>query len=332
MSGFFKTDLNRVKRSIGELHKRQAERGFWRPKEGTSIVRLLPPWSKDGAFSKEITTHYGIADHGVPCLKPWNDECPACALVDELRATNDRRDKEDARRMRASTRYISNVIVLKSATGEGDSGRGQIFAYGETIFGQIAEIIADPDWGDVSDPKTGRCLAIVRKGSGQFDTEYQVIPRPKPYPLKPEAVKLIRDLDKFVEELRMTPDQVRALIEGKDPGEAEEPDAEAEVEPDVDAVADPVEGEVEAEAEGSASGEDDPAEAEAEPEPESGDGAIEEESDEDPVTEPTPKPKPKQVAPPAARLKQTPAPEAKRPSAQERIAAIRARHTKGAGK
>lgn len=53
------------------------------------------------------------------------------------------------------------------------AGQAQIFEFGPQIFGQLADLYEN--WGEPGEND----LTIKRKGSGQFDTEYSVLPLPK---------------------------------------------------------------------------------------------------------------------------------------------------------
>lgn len=58
--------------------------------------------------------------------------------------------------------------------------QAQIFEFGPQIFGQLADLYEN--WGEPGDMD----LTIKRKGSGQFDTEYSVLPLPKSVDLTKE--------------------------------------------------------------------------------------------------------------------------------------------------
>jgi hypothetical protein len=219
----FKINLDKIRKEKAALAKRQAERGMGMLKipEGEHLLRFLPPWSEEGKLVKEVVTHYGIVEHGVTCLAQFDEACPGCEMVDKLRESGNKQDADLARRMAPKSRYLANVHVVKSEGME--EGRVGVLAFGETILQKLLDIISDPDYGDITDTKNGRNVKVIRRGTGAFDTEYDVIARPKTCATEADLSKM-KDLDKLVEALKVDADRMVGMLEGKS---EEELDAEA---------------------------------------------------------------------------------------------------------
>jgi hypothetical protein len=316
----FKINLDKIRKEKAALAKRQAERGMGMLKipEGEHLLRFLPPWSEEGKLVKEVVTHYGIVEHGVTCLAQFDEACPGCEMVDKLRESGNKQDADLARRMAPKSRYLANVHVVKSEGME--EGRVGVLAFGETILQKLLDIISDPDYGDITDTKNGRNVKVIRRGTGAFDTEYDVIARPKTCATEADLSKM-KDLDKLVEALKVDADRMVGMLEGKS---EEELDAEAaekgekdsdEEDDDEDRSAKPkrvTSREEEPEEEGEEEeSEDEEEESEDEEEESEEEETEEEESNEEEEEEPSkPEPKPKKL------------------SAAERIAEIKARAAK----
>ena len=101
----------------------------------------------------------------------------------------------------AKIRYYSPVLIR----GEEDQGV-KLWGYGTTIYENLLEKYVDPDWGDLSDPKTGRDLTVwtVPKGAAGNDTEYDkpkmdVSPKESLLlPKKSDIVKLLEEMPNYL--------------------------------------------------------------------------------------------------------------------------------------
>lgn len=184
---------------------------FWKPKEGASLIRILPPYSGEDWY-KETWSHFGIGVDRKPiaCARRLLDEpCYICDQVDELRKSEDPRDVELTTQIAARRRVFYNIIDLDDI----ESGV-QIFSSGVTIFKDLLMYVADPDWGDITDPEQGYDIVIDRAGTG-IDTKYNTRAKKNPTPLiDPGLLDELRDLDDMVEILDY--EQVKAIYEGEE--------------------------------------------------------------------------------------------------------------------
>jgi len=139
---------------------------FWKPPEGLSTVRILPPVGKMEYFFLEIGQHY-IDNTSYMCTNICSDgadPCPLCEVNELLFRAG---QKEMADRYRVSRSFWMNVIVR----GEEASGP-QKFTPGVTIFRSLASYVTDPDYGHITDPDEGFDVKITRKGVG-ISTRYE---------------------------------------------------------------------------------------------------------------------------------------------------------------
>lgn len=211
-------NVDREREKLEEI-KRGGTR-FWKPKEGASLIRILPPYSGEDWY-KETWSHFGIGVDRKPiaCARRLLDEpCHICEQVDELRKSEDPRDVELTTQIAARRRVFYNIIDLDDI----ESGV-QIFSSGVTIFKDLLMYVADPDWGDITDPEEGYDIVIEREGTG-IDTKYNTRAKKNPTALiDPGLLEDLRDLDDMVEILPY--EQVKAIYEGEEfvKGEKKEP-------------------------------------------------------------------------------------------------------------
>lgn len=207
-----KKKLNSFKIDLGKI-KQRAERFnssvFWNPKAGTNKIRILPPWSEEGVFFKEVTFHYGFTIDGqnraFPCLRSLGEaKCPACQVVGRYVDEKDPEIKKLVQQMRPKPKWFMNVIDRKA-----DSGEVKIFGATFTVAKPILSYFTDTeeDYGDITDPDEGRDIIVEREGMG-FTTEYSVRPGAKPTPIGLEGWQSkLHDLDTEV---------IREILTGKE--------------------------------------------------------------------------------------------------------------------
>jgi hypothetical protein len=139
-------------------------------------------------------------------------DCPVCELVDELYKAGDKASKELAKSLRTRRMYWMNIIVRDK---NGDQGPF-IYTPGVMVFGDISNIINDPDYGDVTDPDNGFDISIDRTGTGQTDTDYDVRSRRNPSPLSEDAKQAQEWLDAAKDlsyvELTDSPEEDKGII------------------------------------------------------------------------------------------------------------------------
>ena len=70
--------------------------------------------------------------------------------------------------------------------------------FGVQIMGQLKDIAVDPEY-KVDGPVWPRDITINRKGTGQLDTEYSVLPSPKEVGLTVEEMKLATEAEPLID-------------------------------------------------------------------------------------------------------------------------------------
>lgn len=211
--------------------------------QGDNLIRLLS--DEDGNFYQETGYHYlrnGKEVKAVTCNKLTDGtECYLCEVVHELYKSKSKADKDLAKEIKASTRVFFNVL-------DRSDGEAKVLGAGTMIFKEILKFFADPDWGDLTDPVAGHDLVINKTGE-KLDTEYSVMPKPKPTKLGVE-VELF-DLSSLIKQYSVEEqealfngatdediDKMRAKAESKKPSAAKVPERksakpEPEPEPEV---------------------------------------------------------------------------------------------------
>jgi len=109
-----------------ELRKDKQDQGgngtFFYLKNGTTLVRVLPPFKDRGYWYKEVEEHTfptGDEIFNAICLRPYDEVCPICEEYERL---SDAKQIEVAKKLRAAKRYYFSALIF-AAPGEYEKGK-----------------------------------------------------------------------------------------------------------------------------------------------------------------------------------------------------------------
>lgn len=144
---------------------------FFKPKEGRSILRILPPTEiYAGDFAIQQAIHY-LKDAGeqktVACLAS-KEVCPLCEFAATLSNSGSKDDTKLARDIGVSNNFLTEVVLM----GKGNDKRIRLYRMPSGVYKTLAEGLVD--YGDFTDPKTGRNIILRREGTG-MQTKYTVV-------------------------------------------------------------------------------------------------------------------------------------------------------------
>jgi hypothetical protein len=174
--------LARLREKLSKVDVSRGAKGFLRLSDGRNIIRILPGIGSMEYFFQEVGKHNlppdGKKSFYCPKFTSGGElECPICDYVDELYKSGDKVNKELAGKLRVRRMFWMNAIDRANA-----KAGPQIYTPGVTVFGTIASLIGDPDYGDIFDAEDGTDI-IIEKSGKELDTEYQVKPKRTSTPL-----------------------------------------------------------------------------------------------------------------------------------------------------
>jgi hypothetical protein len=154
---------------------------YWKPRVGKTLIRVLPGIAgktyqegEDLFFFGRCNEHRIRGEGGsmstFTCLKP--KFCPACVMASILDESG---DQDHAKDLRAKISWTLNVVT-------GPKEDPLIWQPSGQRMEDLFDILADPDFGDFTDPKKGFCIAVMRKGEGA-KTRYTLTGSLKTFPL-----------------------------------------------------------------------------------------------------------------------------------------------------
>ena len=177
---------------------------FKSPTDGSkAMIRQCPyPHNEDNMPFIEVGWHYNIAGHrSLVCPREtYNEPCPICELADEFKSMGGKDNWQIFKKLSAKMRIYSPVIV------RGDEGSGvKLWGYGSTIYELLLEKYLDSEWGNLSDPMTGRDLkvwTIKAASKDEFDDpRMDVSPNvSKMMEKKVDIANILKEIPNFLED------------------------------------------------------------------------------------------------------------------------------------
>ena len=202
---FVSLDLGEMKNDERQFGKRKRIDRFKIPAGESKVIRFLRG-PRDPKFYIVRKQHWGIPiamskTPPLPCnYSHFEEPCFFCQVVNDYYNSGDPRKQDLARRMKASSSVMSNVIYVDDPYNEDCTPKVQIYQYSWRLFSDIRSYFQNPEYGDLTHPMTGRNFKItasVTSNTGERAwTRYDIQVGASPKELVvPEALDYLYDLD-----------------------------------------------------------------------------------------------------------------------------------------
>ena len=162
-------DINAIKSRLNQLQNTSSTaNAFWKPQPGKSQIRITPYIeNKDNPFV-ELFFHYSLVPKKT-VLSPlsFGRPDPVQQFADKLKSSGDKDEWIQGKRIEPKMRTFAPVIV------RGEESEGvKWWGFGKTVYQELLSIIADPDYGDISDSMTGRDIVVERQTAAEAGNQY----------------------------------------------------------------------------------------------------------------------------------------------------------------
>jgi hypothetical protein len=157
---------------------------LWKPTEGKHVIRIVP-WkeNRENPFI-ELYFHY-LGNKTLLSPTSHGNRDPIMEFAEALASGGTKDDWAQARPFRPKLRTFVPIIV------RGEESKGVRFmSFGKTVYQELLSIIADPDYGDITDVKNGRDIVVEYVPQEKSDTNFaktMVRPKPNQTPLSADA-------------------------------------------------------------------------------------------------------------------------------------------------
>ena len=199
-------DINAIKSRLNTLQSTSSTaNSFWKPPAGKTQIRITPyVENKDNPFV-ELFFHYSLVPNKT-VLSPlsFGRPDPVQQFADKLKSTGDKDEWIQGKRIEPKMRTFVPVVVRGEET-EGVKWWG----FGKTVYQELLSIIADPDYGDISDAMTGRDIVVERQTAAEAGNQYGKTT----IRVKPNQTALVEDMDLSKKLLTVQPNIVELYTE-----------------------------------------------------------------------------------------------------------------------
>ena len=181
-------DFDAIRKKLDRLSGVNKNRSsMWKPTEGEEhTVRLISFPDNDGQPFRELWFYYNIGkERGLLTPNQFGDADPIQELINTLREEGSKESYELCKKLYPKMRTYAPVIVR----GEEDKGV-QIWGFGKTVYQNLLGLMLDEDYGDITDPTTGRDIKVLcSKQPGKKWAMTDVRPRGKQSNLSSDSAK-----------------------------------------------------------------------------------------------------------------------------------------------
>ena len=186
-------DLNAIRKRLNQLQTtNNRTSSLWKPQPGKTQIRIVPyAFNKENPFI-ELFFHYNLNNRSYLSPITFGRPDPIEEFAQKLKGSGSKEDYQLSRKLEAKMRTYAPVIV------RGEESQGvKFWGFGKTVYQELLSIIADPDYGDITDPVNGRDVSVEfitaeESGASFPKTNIRVKPNQTPVSDDPEVLEKIK--------------------------------------------------------------------------------------------------------------------------------------------
>tara|TARA_B100001123_G_scaffold432727_1_gene556249 strand:+ start:4922 stop:5689 length:768 start_codon:yes stop_codon:yes gene_type:complete len=161
-------DISKIKSRLNQLQKTNSNtNSFWKPAPGKTVIRIVPyKFNKENPF-QELFFHYQLGNKTHLSPASFGRPDPVEEFSNKLKSTGVKDDWIQGKRLEPKMRTFAPVII------RGQESEGvKFWGFGKTVYQELLSIIADPDYGDITDPMNGRDIMVERQTPAEAGNQY----------------------------------------------------------------------------------------------------------------------------------------------------------------
>jgi hypothetical protein len=161
-------NIDAIRNKLNTLQNTQKKSDLlWKPTPGKHQVRIVPyKFRPDNPFI-ELYFHYNVNNKTYLSPVSIGNPDPINEFADRLKQTGDKEDWKAGKNMEPKLRTFVPIIV------RGKENEGvKFWGFGKTVYQELLAYIADPDYGDITHPTTGRDVTIEYTSAKDAGTSY----------------------------------------------------------------------------------------------------------------------------------------------------------------
>jgi len=185
-------NINAIKQRLNSLQNTSKKTdSLWKTKPGKYQVRIVPyKFNKENPFI-ELLFHYNINNKTYLSPASFGRPDPILEFAEKLKKLGDTENWKAGKKMEPKLRTFAPIIV------RGQENEGvKFWGFGKTVYQEILAIVADPDYGDITDETNGRDIVIeIVEEAGKTYPETRIRVKPNVSPLHENSATAAKLLD-----------------------------------------------------------------------------------------------------------------------------------------
>lgn len=149
-------NLDAIKAKLNKLQTQTTrQNNLWKPEPGKQQIRIVPyQYNKENPF-QELYFHYDLGKKNFLSPITHGNPDPVVEFADKLKSSGNSDEWKLGKKLEPKMRcYVPIIVRGKESEGV------KFWGFGKTVYAELLGFIADPDYGDLTDPMNGRDIVI----------------------------------------------------------------------------------------------------------------------------------------------------------------------------
>lgn len=161
-------NLDAVRQKLSQLQNvTTKQNNLWKPEPGAQQIRIVPyQHNRENPFL-ELYFHYNFGGKNMLSPITYGRPDPIVEFAEKLKSSGSKEDWKMGKKLEPTMRCYAPIIV------RGKEHEGiKFWGFGKTVYQELLGFIADPDYGDITDPMNGRDITVEFKAKEQTGKDY----------------------------------------------------------------------------------------------------------------------------------------------------------------
>lgn len=161
-------NLDALKARLSELQNTTSTKdNLWKPEPGRTQIRIVPyKFNKENPFI-ELYFHYGLGNKIFLSPVSFGKPDPVEKFSSKLKSTGNKEDWILGKKLEPKMRTFAPVVI-RGRESEGV----KLWGFGKTVYEEILGFMTDPDYGDITDPLSGRDIVVEKITPAEAGNQY----------------------------------------------------------------------------------------------------------------------------------------------------------------
>lgn len=162
-------DLSKVRDRLNSIQSTNSEKdsSLWKPSPGSQVIRIVPYKFNKGFPFIELYFHYGINGKTILSPKSFDQPDPIQEFSEKLKSSGNRDDFQLGMKFNPKMRIYAPIIVRTE-----ESHGVRFWGFGKMVYHELLSIMTDEDYGDITDPNSGRDIVVEYKTAEELGKSF----------------------------------------------------------------------------------------------------------------------------------------------------------------